>query len=95
MEGMDPNNMYAAQVLWDEAMADSALKYRAARPQPSNALFVVLAGAGHVMYKQGINWRIARRAGLDGVTVVMVDAPGKVARGIADFVYCGGEIPKG
>lgn len=92
MGSMNLENMYEAQVLWDEGMADSALKYLAAHPQPSNAIFVVLAGAGHLMYGEGINWRIAKRSGKAGVTVIMVDGPGpvKVSRGLGDFVYCGG-----
>jgi uncharacterized iron-regulated protein len=87
-----PSHMYDAQVLWDEAMADSALKYLDGHPMPSNTAFVVIAGAGHVMYGQGINWRIKQRTGEDGLTIVMVDGEPstKVARGIADFVYSGG-----
>ncbi len=82
------DRMYAAQVLWDEAMADSALKYMR---QSGNAaqVFVVIAGSGHVLYHQGINWRVRTRGGGDGVTLVMIqsDAAATVSRGLADFVY--------
>ena len=86
------DRMYAAQVLWDQAMADSALKYLAAHPQPSDSAFVVVAGSGHVLYRQGINYRIWKRTGQQGVTVVMVDGekPVAVSKGVADFVYVGG-----
>jgi uncharacterized iron-regulated protein len=89
MAGTSMDKMYAAQVLWDEAMADTALKYRTLKPLAANDVFVVIAGAGHVMYDQGINYRIARRKGGKGLTVVMLqsDAPVQVSRGLADFVY--------
>lgn len=89
MTGPSVENMYAAQVLWDESMADTAVKYLNGSSADSNTVFVVIAGSGHVMYKQGINWRIAKRKAGDGVTVIMVqsDGPATVSRGIGDFVY--------
>ncbi|HEY3782122.1 MAG TPA: ChaN family lipoprotein [Fimbriimonadaceae bacterium] len=89
-------HMYEAQVLWDQAMADSALKYEMAHPQPSDGVFVVVAGSGHVMYRQGINYRIWKRTGQSGVTVVMVDEDGPVtvSKGLGDFVYCAGRETK-
>lgn len=94
--GPSMDNMYAAQVLWDEAMADTAIKYRAAVPPKPEDVFVVVAGSGHVMYGQGINYRLARRRAGDGITVVMVqsDGPVTVARGLADFVYVTKPEPK-
>ncbi len=92
MGGASMDNMYAAQVLWDEGMADTALRYRASHPSD---VFVVIAGSGHVLYKQGINYRVTRRRGGDGVTVVMMqgDGPVTVSRGIGDFVYLTKEQP--
>jgi len=92
MTGANMDNMYSGQVLWDEAMADSALKYLDAHSFGSNPVFIVIAGSGHVMYGQGINWRIHKRTGEQGVTVVMVDGekPVTVSRGIGDFAFCGG-----
>lgn len=86
MSGTQGENMYAAQVLWDEGMADTALKYRE-RFNPD--VFVVMAGSGHIMYRQGINRRIAMRRAGDGVTVVMLSSkePVEVSRGIGDFVF--------
>jgi len=80
-------NVYAAQVLWDEGMADTALK--ALQGQVPNTTTVIVAGAGHIMYGQGINYRITRRTGKRGVNVVMIssDKPVTCARGIADYVY--------
>jgi uncharacterized iron-regulated protein len=85
---MGSPNVYAAQVLWDEAMADSAVKYMARTPKTDGTVFVVIAGNGHVMYGQGIGWRIAKRTGAEPLTVVTVstDAPVRVSRGAGDFV---------
>lgn len=89
MAGPSMDSMYAAQTLWDEAMADTAIKYRERRGETPEDIFVVIAGAGHVMYGQGINYRIQRRHGGAGITLVMLSAstPAGVSRGLGDFVY--------
>jgi uncharacterized iron-regulated protein len=81
------NRMYAAQVLWDVGMSDTAAKYL--QSAPADTVFVVIAGSGHVMYRQGINGRLAERGLGTGVTVVMAesDKPILVSRGIADYVF--------
>jgi uncharacterized iron-regulated protein len=86
MTGMD--NMYAAQVLWDVAMSDTAVKYMAEHPSPKEVM-VVIAGSGHVMYRQGINWRVKGRTGDGGVTVVMGEdeKAREVSAGVGDFFY--------
>jgi uncharacterized iron-regulated protein len=88
MTGTTPDKMYAAQVLWDEGMADTALKYFARIPTSQSNVFVIIAGAGHVMYDQGINYRITRRHGGVGTTLVMLqgDSPIEVSRGLGTFV---------
>jgi uncharacterized iron-regulated protein len=82
-------NMYAAQVLWDEAMADTALRYFDRRAEGPRTVMVILAGSGHAMYRQGIDWRITRRTGERVLTLVGTEAAGPVtvARGLADVVY--------
>lgn len=88
LEGVPGRRMYTAQVLWDEAMADRALRAFARRPG-TRAAMVILAGNGHVMYDQGIGLRLTRRTGERVLTIVCLDkdAPSDVARGLADFVY--------
>lgn len=83
------NNMYSAQVLWDEGMGDTALKFVSSQAPDPKQVFVVIAGSGHVLYKQGINFRIASRSGMEGVTLVMLqsDEPETVSKGIGDFAY--------
>ena len=48
----------------------------------------MIAGSGHVMYRQGINRRVEARGAGKGVTLVMAqaDGPTTVARGLGDFV---------
>ena len=89
LEGTRGENMYAAQVLWDEGMADSALKWMARRAPNPKSIMVILAGSGHVMYGQGINARLLRQQGEKSVSVVMIegDEPSTVRRGLGYFVY--------
>jgi uncharacterized iron-regulated protein len=60
-EGMDLDNFYAAQVVWDETMADNAARWVAERA-PSRQL-VVLAGSAHCA-REAIPARIERREAL-------------------------------
>jgi uncharacterized iron-regulated protein len=89
MAGPRGDNMYSAQVLWDQGMADTAVKYLERMPTSPKTVFVVIAGSGHVMYGQGINGRIEKQKAGKGVTLVMIQSPEstKVSKGLADFVY--------
>lgn len=89
MPGMNADSMYGAQVLWDEGMADTAIKYLNCTPTTPQTVFVVIAGSGHMMYGQGINYRINRRRAGKGLNLVMVESDKAVelSRGIADFAY--------
>ncbi len=91
--GYQGEHIYAAQVLWDEAMADSAIQAMEKRGQSPKAILVVIAGSGHVMYGQGIGWRVARRTGARALTVVCIDGetPRKVSKSLGDFVYLKGK----
>ncbi|CAN5397504.1 N/A [soil metagenome] len=82
------DNVYAAQVLWDDGMADTFVRYIKDHNGSSKTVYVVIAGSGHVMYEQGINYRL-RRHGLGvGPTVVMIQSNENVsvANGLGDFV---------
>ena len=83
------DRIYSSQVLWDEGMADSAIKYWNLAPRDADTIFVVIAGSGHIMYGQGINYRLAKRGYKNGVTVVMgqSDRDETVSKGIGEFVY--------
>ena len=55
-------NFFAAQVLWDETMAERVAEYHRTHPQTQ---IVVLAGEGHINYGYGIPDRVDRRISAD------------------------------
>jgi uncharacterized iron-regulated protein len=81
MEGMDATvpaqfkKIYAAQSLWDAAMGDGAIKVATENP---DAVVVLLAGSGHVVYNLGIGNIIKKRSKLSFASVVAVDVPDTV-----------------
>jgi uncharacterized iron-regulated protein len=75
-----------AQILWDEAMAESAQKYLAGHPESK---LVILAGNGHVRHKYGIPDRLYRR-NHEPFTVIVQDE--KIEDGIADYVLITTEL---
>lgn len=73
---------YAAQVSWDETMAQSAVKALGARPATDQMMIV--AGSGHVMNRWGIPSRIARREPeAVTLTLIPISAPASSARSLA------------
>lgn len=69
-------------LLWDEAMADTAVRYLEARPQSK---VVVLAGLIHILYGDGIPERVNRRlAGNQSVIAVNGEDYGQFSN-IADY----------
>ncbi|MEL6261210.1 MAG: ChaN family lipoprotein [Cyanobacteria bacterium J06626_6] len=55
---MNFENFFAAQVLWDETMAEAVVKQLEAEPTQQ---VIVLAGEGHIAYDYGIPNRVERR----------------------------------
>ncbi|MFN7016788.1 MAG: ChaN family lipoprotein [Fimbriimonadales bacterium] len=84
------DNFYAAQVVWDTAMADTALRYLE-RTVPSPRLaFVILAGNGHVMYDVGISLRLRMRTNHPTRVITLLPPsakPMRVRASIGDFVW--------
>lgn len=56
------DRFFAAQVLWDETMAEAIAQYHQAYPETR---IVAIVGRGHVVYGYGIPSRVARRVGSD------------------------------
>ena len=77
----DFERFLAVQLLWDEGMAEQAARYLVAHP---GTTLVVLAGAGHIEYGQGIPRRLQRRRPVDAVTI-MNGSHHAIAPGRADF----------
>ena len=84
----DFENFVAAQVLWDETMADGIAEFLVTHP---NYQVIVLAGQGHIVYGYGIPSRVARR--LQGRNLVQrslllnPSADIRTERGIADYLW--------
>ncbi len=79
MEEGKADNFYAAQLVWDEKMAELGAEWLSARS--ANRKLLIFAGTAHC-HKTAIPSRIARRTGLTVVSVLPVD--GSNARPIAD-----------
>ncbi len=62
-------NFFAAQVVWDETMAQTIAEFYKINP---NQQIVVLAGQGHIIYGYGIPQRVARRIEQDSFTQISV-----------------------
>jgi uncharacterized iron-regulated protein len=71
---------HQAQILWDEAMAESIDRFFKTHP---DFRVLVLAGAGHLQYGSGIPKRSFRRNRFD-YAIILSDA--EIKREIADFV---------
>lgn len=84
------DNFYAAQVVWDTAMADSALRYLDRTVSSPRIAFVILAGNGHVMYDVGISLRLRMRTALATRVIVPLppsDQPMRIRAALGDFVW--------
>jgi uncharacterized iron-regulated protein len=77
----------AAQVLWDETMAEKIATFVQDNP---DAQVIVLAGRGHVIYGHGIPSRVARRVNLPNFkqSSVLFSVPTEeVEAGMTDYVW--------
>ena len=70
------------QLVWDEGMAERAARYLTENP---NKTLVVLAGAGHIEYGQGIPKRLVRRLPVSMATLLPGGAR-EPAPGLADYL---------
>ncbi|HIK46661.1 MAG TPA: ChaN family lipoprotein [Leptolyngbyaceae cyanobacterium M65_K2018_010] len=94
-------NFFAAQVLWDETMAETIAHFVRRHPHTQ---VVVLAGIGHVAYGYGIPNRVERRLGVDlNQRIVLLspppDTPAEPLAPMADLLWQGqsgmGRDPQG
>jgi len=74
-------NFYAAQTVWEEAMAE------AIADNLKGNLMVVLAGNGHIQFKYGIPDRAFRLTGAAFTTIYPAPAGEEVEPGIADYIW--------
>lgn len=80
------DNTYAAMVMWDTAMADSALK--AMRWRNENSVMVIIAGFGHNAYNTGIGLRVRQQTAnkQQVLNVIPVSSADRVSRGLGDYL---------
>ncbi len=71
---------FQAQVLWDEAMAETIDRFLSDNPDYQ---MVALAGSGHIRYGSGIPKRAFRRSGHD-YSIILNDED--IDKGIGDYV---------
>ena len=80
------DNFYAAQVLWDETMAETVYDYM--KNNPASGI-VVLAGNGHLKGGRGIPNRFKSRSGISGAVVLQDEI---IRPGEADaYIFSGNE----
>lgn len=77
-------NFFAAQVLWDETMAEAVADYIVESPATQ---VIVLAGEGHIVFDFGIPSRVERRLGEDLVAYSVLLNPTATAPELADFFW--------
>lgn len=79
--GPPPDRIYAAQVVWDESMAENARAWLAA----GDGAIIILAGTGHC-HDSAIVRRLVRRGGGPAISIrpIVDDGEGNVARALAE-----------
>lgn len=82
---LDFENFFAAQVLWDETMAEAVVKQLIAEPERQ---VIVLVGEGHIAYDYGIPNRVERRLPeVEQASVRLMPAAEEVDPNFADFFW--------
>ncbi|MGB7247491.1 MAG: ChaN family lipoprotein [Phormidesmis sp.] len=82
---LDFENFFAAQVLWDETMAERVVQQLESEPARQ---VIVLAGEGHIAYGYGIPSRVMRRVpDIKQVSVQLLGADEATRAGLADFFW--------
>lgn len=95
LEGKMGDNMVSAMIAWDEGMAQSGVDYMSTKTS-SKAVMVIVVGLGHMMYGQGINYRLQKK-GFSSLGVIGLEEPlpeGGVSRGLADFIFLGPKVDR-
>lgn len=81
-------NFFAAQVLWDETMAEHIVEQLTAEPTRQ---IIVLVGEGHIAYDHGIPSRVMRRLPqVAQVSVRLVPDEAEIEPDFADFTWLTG-----
>jgi uncharacterized iron-regulated protein len=79
--GVEFENFYAAQSVWEDAMAE------AIADNLNDDVMVVLAGNGHIQYKYGIPDRVFKRTNAPFATIYPAPVGGEEELAIADYIW--------
>ncbi len=85
------DSFYRVMCLWDDVMADSIVRWF--RDKSEDVQMVVLAGAGHIGYRNGIPGRVFRRNGMPYASLVCLAVKDEgpknevFSRRYADYVW--------
>ncbi len=82
-EGREFENFLQVQLLWDESMAERVADWLQAH---ADGHMVVLAGVGHLMYRQGIPGRVERRVPVSSAVILNVNQTDGLDKEVADYL---------
>lgn len=74
-------DFYAAQSVWEDAMAEAIAR------NLNGGIMVVLAGNGHIQYAYGIPERAFRRTDASYRTIFLAEVGSEVALDVADYIW--------
>lgn len=82
VKGMDDfDNFYAAQCVWEDAMAEAIAKHL------RNSKMIIIAGNGHIIQKFGLPDRAYKRTGASFKTLFLSPAGNETDRSFADYIW--------
>ena len=82
-EGRTFEHFLQVQLLWDESMAERVAGWLERNP---DGRMVVLAGGGHLIYRQGIPDRVERRLSVNSAVILNVNQAGELDQDVADYL---------
>jgi uncharacterized iron-regulated protein len=82
-QGRSFDHFLEVQLLWDEAMAQRAAEWLQAHP---GGHMVILAGGGHLVYRQGIPDRLERRLSVSSSVILNVNQADGLDPEMADYL---------
>ncbi|MCU7844759.1 MAG: ChaN family lipoprotein [Candidatus Thiodiazotropha sp. (ex Monitilora ramsayi)] len=83
MQGRDFENFLDVQLLWDEGMAERAAEWL--QQHPDNHM-VILAGVGHLAYREGIPARMMRRTPVSHAVILNANRADGLDSSLGDYL---------
>lgn len=83
MKGREFENFLDVQLLWDEGMAEQAADWLQANPEGH---MVILAGVGHLVYREGIPSRMMRRTPVSHAVILNANRADGLDSSMGDYL---------